>query len=74
MLRVMVKALEDAEKNGQNNDSAKVAMACARCVAECFAGMVEFLDENAYTQLALMGDNFCESAITATIMIMKNTG
>ena len=42
---------------------ARTVMACTRCCLDCFHRFVKFINENAYIQVALTGENFCTSAM-----------
>lgn len=45
---------------------------CVRCCLDCFHRFIKFINENAYIQVALTGDNFCTSAVNAFILALKN--
>jgi len=53
---------------------AKCVSASCRCCLDCFHRFVKFLNENAFIQVALTGDNFCTSAMAAFILALKNSG
>lgn len=49
-------------------------MNCIRCCLDCCHRFVKFLNENAYIQIALTGDNFCSSAMQAFTLALKHSG
>jgi len=53
---------------------AKCVSASCRCCLDCFHRFVKFLNENAFIQVALTGDNFCTSAMAAFILALKQSG
>lgn len=50
----------------------KVITNCVRCCLDCFHRFVKFLNDNAYIQIALTGENFCTSAMQAFVLALKN--
>jgi len=60
----------EAQKNAV---MAKIAGALA-CLVQCFERFVKFLNKNAYIQIALLGKNFCRSAMAAFYLILRNAG
>ena len=40
---------------------------------DCFHRFLKYLNENAYVQIGLTGDSFCNSAITAYVLALKNS-
>jgi hypothetical protein len=49
-------------------------MDCARCYAEYFERFVQFLNRNAYIQIAITGKSFCPAAKDAFWLIFTNPG
>uniref|UniRef100_A0A0G4GK33 Uncharacterized protein n=1 Tax=Chromera velia CCMP2878 TaxID=1169474 RepID=A0A0G4GK33_9ALVE len=47
---------------------------CVMCLVQCFERCIEFLNKNAYIQVALTGKNFCISAMNAFRLIVTNVG
>jgi len=56
----------------QNNAVARAISYCVRCCLDCFHRFLKFLNENAYCQIALTGENFCASAMAAFVLALKN--
>lgn len=46
---------------------------CCSCCLDCFHRFIKFLNENAYVQVALTGENFCNSGMTAFVLALKNS-
>lgn len=46
---------------------------CLSCLVACFERFIEFLNKNAYIQIALTGKNFCSAAKDAFETIWANT-
>ncbi len=65
---------QQAKQSGldQSNKMVKYLLDCLRCYAACFQRFVEFLNRNAYIQIALSGENFCTSAKNAFVQMVKN--
>lgn len=38
----------------------------------CFERFIEFLNKNAYIQMAISGKNFCSSAVEAFVLMVRN--
>jgi len=60
------------EKVKDTSAIARAVMTCTRCCLDCFHRFVKFINENAYIQVALTGQNFCTSAMQAFILALKN--
>ena len=59
--------------NGENGVSAvKYMMNCVRCCLACFDRFVKYINENAYCQVVLTGENFCTAAINGFLLILKH--
>ena len=56
----------------QNNAVVRAISYCVRCCLDCFHRFIKFLNENAYCQVALTGENFCTSAMAAFVLALKN--
>lgn len=48
-------------------------MNCVRCCLACFDRFVKYINENAYCQVVLTGENFCTAAINGFLLILKHT-
>lgn len=51
----------------------KYIMSCIRCCLDCCHRFVKYVNENAYCQVVLTGENFCTAAINGFLLIMKHT-
>ena len=60
------------EKAGGDNQVVLCIIKCVRCYVECFERFIEFLNKNAYIQIALTGKSFCAAAKDAFSLIMSN--
>jgi len=49
-------------------------IACLQCYAACFERFIQFLNKNAYIQIALKSTNFCTSAKNAMSLLWDNAG
>lgn len=45
---------------------------CVRCCLECIKRIMEFLNKNAYIQIAITGKNFCGASADAIALITSN--
>ena len=45
---------------------------CCNCYMNCFDRFMRFLNQNAYIYMAISGKSFCESAIHAFLVVLKN--
>jgi hypothetical protein len=45
---------------------------CCRCCLSCCHSFVKFLNMNAYVQVALTGENFCQSAVIGAVLALKH--
>lgn len=59
---------------GGNNKCTKCILDCLSCVVACFERCIEYLNKNAYIQIALTGKNFCSAAKEAFETIWANAG
>jgi len=60
------------QKAGGDNKVILMIIKCVRCYVECFERFIEFLNKNAYIQIALTGKSFCSAAKDAFSLIMSN--
>lgn len=60
------------EKVKNESPIARCALMCTRCCLDCFHRFIKFVNENAYIQVALTGENFCTSAMQAFVLALKN--
>mmetsp|Transcript_95035 Transcript_95035/g.188268 ORF Transcript_95035/g.188268 Transcript_95035/m.188268 type:complete len:960 (-) Transcript_95035:85-2964(-) len=60
------------QAEAQNNKVMKLVLKCIQCCIWCFEKFVQFLNKNAYIQVAIMGTPFCTSAKTAFFIILRN--
>jgi len=62
--------IEDATAG---NGCTKCLLGCIRCCMDCFDRFMRHLTQNAYIYLALSNSSFCESALNAFLLILKNS-
>jgi len=64
------------KKQSEANKNAALAKVfeCLQYLFWCFEKCVEFLNKNAYIQIALLGKSFCTSAWNAFCLILRNAG
>ena len=75
MIRIVFEYIEKKTKAMMgDNAAAKCIVTSVRCCLDCFHRFVKFLNENAYIQVALHGDNFCGSAMNAFSLAVKHSG
>lgn len=73
MMRICLEIIDSQMKKVKDENAlAKCIINCTRCCLDCFHRFVKFINENAYIQVALTGENFCTSAMQAFILALKN--
>lgn len=74
-IRVIFEYLEKKTKNlFGDNAAANCLKNFIRCCLACFHRFVKFLNDNAYIQIALTGQNFCSSAMASFSLALKHSG
>lgn len=58
----------------QGNEAIKCIGCIIRGILDCCHRFVKFVNKNAYIQVALTGDNFCQSGMVAFTVALKNAG
>lgn len=58
---------------GANNGCTKCLLNCTRCCLDCFDRCLRFINMNAYIYCAIAGTPFCESAVHAFLLMLKNS-
>ncbi|XP_052789290.1 choline transporter-like protein 2 isoform X2 [Mya arenaria] len=71
IIRVFLEYL-DHKLKGSENPVASFIMKCLKCCFWCLEKFIRFLNRNAYIMVAIHGKNFCSSAKTAFLLIMRN--
>mmetsp|Transcript_73337 Transcript_73337/g.203492 ORF Transcript_73337/g.203492 Transcript_73337/m.203492 type:complete len:952 (-) Transcript_73337:88-2943(-) len=71
LLRYLMNYFEKQAK-AQKNRIAACVFKVIRYILWCFEKCVQFLNKNAYIQIALIGENFCKSAKEAFYLITRN--
>lgn len=71
MIRITFEYI-DSKLKSSDSTAAKFITNCIRYMLDCFHRFVKFLNDNAYIQIALTGENFCSSALTAFVLALKN--
>lgn len=56
-----------------DNKCTKCILDCLSCLVACFERFIEFLNKNAYIQIALTSKSFCPAAKDAFESIWSNT-
>jgi hypothetical protein len=62
------------QQEANKNKVLEKVFACLQYLFWCFEKCVEFLNKNAYIQIALLGKWFCTSAWNAFVLILRNAG
>ncbi|CAE8680096.1 unnamed protein product [Polarella glacialis] len=62
----------EQQAKAQKNRVLVMILKALQCIIWCFEKCVQFLNKNAYIQIALMGTNFCTSAKKAFFLILRN--
>lgn len=57
---------------GKDNAAVKCVLKVLQCYMACFERFIEFLNKNAYIQIAISGKNFCGAAIEAFTLMIRN--
>ena len=61
------------EASGANQNACYECLVnCIRCCLECIKRVMEFLNKNAYIQIAITGKNFCGASADAVALIVSN--
>ena len=71
MVRIIFEYVDSSLKKS-DTEIAKFVTNCVRCCLDCFHRFIKFLNSNAYIQIALTGENFCSSAMSAFVLALKN--
>merc|ERR1719296_589137 len=70
-IRYFMKYLEK-QASAQKNRVLVCLLKIVQCCIWCFEKCMQFLNKNAYIQIALLGTNFCTSAKKAFFLILRN--
>ena len=73
MVRLIFEYVEKKMKamTGSNAPLACCSAVC-RCVLDCCLKFVKYINMNAYVQVALTGNSFCESAVIGAVLTLKH--
>eukprot|EP00004_Rigifila_ramosa_P018987 TRINITY_DN4792_c0_g1_i2.p1 TRINITY_DN4792_c0_g1~~TRINITY_DN4792_c0_g1_i2.p1 ORF type:complete len:603 (+),score=162.94 TRINITY_DN4792_c0_g1_i2:132-1940(+) len=63
---------EKTKQEQEENFLLKIVCSCAKCLAACFERFIQFLNENAYIEIAVYGYSFCESSRRAFSLLLRN--
>jgi hypothetical protein len=75
MIRVVFEYLvKQAQAANQDNAIVKGIMCCVTCMLYLLDKYVKFITKNAFIQIALHNKSFCESALAAFFLIIRNAG
>ena len=73
-VRVLFEYIEKQTKGMGEGNAVGCIKGCIRCLLDCLHRFIKFLNENAYIQIALTGNNFCTSAMEALALTIKHAG
>jgi hypothetical protein len=71
-IQVVLYYIQKQVEKGGNNKVVLAIIKCLQCYVACFERFIEFLNKNAYIQIALQGKSFCTAAKDAFSLIMSN--
>merc|ERR1712048_1532100 len=54
------------------NAAAKASAGCCMCIVQCLQGWLEFLNKNAYMDIAVNSSSFCAGARNASWVLVHN--
>lgn len=63
---------KQAEKQSGDNQVVKYAVRAAECVLACIEKICDYINQSAYAYMAVSGDSFCSSALSAFILNLKH--
>ncbi|CAJ1376373.1 unnamed protein product [Effrenium voratum] len=69
VLQILVSIAEAANKEQGNNPCVDCLMRCLQCCLACCESIVQFLNKNAYVDMAIKSHNYCTSAREAIRVI-----
>jgi len=58
----------------KENKCLKLTLCCCSCCLWCLEKCMKFVNNQAYIQIALTGDSFCDAAKRAFWLILRNIG
>jgi len=65
---------KQAEKQSGDNPVVKNVVRAAECVLACIEKICDYINQSAYAYMAVSGDSFCSSALSAFILNLKHMG
>jgi len=73
-MQLVLALCKKAAKNSGEDKNALVSciIKCAECCLQCLKKSVEYVNENAYIELALRGENFCTCAKDGVCLMLKH--
>lgn len=71
-IQIILYYIQKQVEKGGNNKVVLCIIKCLQCYVACFERFIEFLNKNAYIQIALQGKSFCSAAKDAFSLIMSN--
>ncbi|CAE7245318.1 slc44a5 [Symbiodinium natans] len=70
-LQMLVAIMDASNKEEGNNKLVECMLRCVQCCLDCFRQIVEFLNKNAYVDMAMKSKSFCASAREAVSVIAQ---
>ncbi|CAE7243616.1 slc44a5a [Symbiodinium pilosum] len=70
-LQMLVAVMDASNKGEGNNALVDCMLKCMQCCLDCFRNIVEFLNKNAYVDMAMKSQNYCASAREAVSVIAQ---
>eukprot|EP00002_Diphylleia_rotans_P003031 TRINITY_DN1201_c0_g1_i1.p1 TRINITY_DN1201_c0_g1~~TRINITY_DN1201_c0_g1_i1.p1 ORF type:complete len:611 (-),score=135.12 TRINITY_DN1201_c0_g1_i1:698-2530(-) len=61
-----------AQAKKQKNKVVEMLLCCVNCLVRCLERFLKFISKNAYIIIAIYGDSFCSSAVTAFELVWNN--
>jgi hypothetical protein len=71
-IQFVVEIFKSQSQSVSQNKCAEYLFNCLRCCLQCLERIIEFLNRNAYIQIAITGKNFCSASSDAFSLIASN--
>ena len=63
---------DSIQKSNPGNCCTICLVGCVKCCIDCFDRFVRFISSSAYIYMAISNESFCNSALNAFILVLKN--